>query len=53
MWQILRKKTEMPTADRALLGRATPSFNVPTKHFVNGNRIYCHKDLEGKLCNFH
>jgi len=39
MWQILRKKTEMPTADRALLGRATPSFNVPTKHFVNGNRI--------------
>jgi peptide-methionine (S)-S-oxide reductase len=39
MWQILRKKTEMPTADRALPGRATPSFNVPTKHFVNGNRI--------------
>ena len=39
MWQILRKKTEKQTADRALPGRATPSFNVPTKHFVNGNRI--------------
>ena len=39
MWQTLRKKTEKQTADRALPGRATPSFNVPTKHFVNGNRI--------------
>src|SRR5580693_2529176 len=39
MWQILRKKTEMPTADRALPGRAAPSFNVPAQHFVNGNRI--------------
>ena len=39
MWQILRKKTEMPTADRALPGRATPGFNVPATHFVNGNRI--------------
>ena len=39
MWQILRKKTEMPTADRALPGRPAPAFAVPTKHFVNGNRI--------------
>jgi peptide-methionine (S)-S-oxide reductase len=39
MWRILRKKTEMPTADRALPGRAAPSFNVPAKHFVSGNRI--------------
>jgi peptide-methionine (S)-S-oxide reductase len=39
MWQILRKKAEMPAADRALPGRAQPAFNVPTKHFVNGNRI--------------
>jgi peptide-methionine (S)-S-oxide reductase len=39
MWQILRRKTEMPTADRALPGRAAPSFNVPAQHFVNGNRI--------------
>ncbi|MGZ3341722.1 MAG: peptide-methionine (S)-S-oxide reductase MsrA, partial [Reyranella sp.] len=39
MWQILRKKTEMPTADRALPGRAAPGFTVPAKHFVNGNRI--------------
>jgi peptide-methionine (S)-S-oxide reductase len=39
MWQILRKKAEMPTADRALPGRARPAFAVPTRHFVNGNRI--------------
>jgi hypothetical protein len=39
MWQILRRKTEMPTADRALPGRAAPGFTVPAKHFVNGNRI--------------
>ena len=39
MWQILRKKAEMPTADRALPGRATPAFSVPTEHFVNHNRI--------------
>jgi peptide-methionine (S)-S-oxide reductase len=39
MWQFLRKKTEMPTADRALPGRAAPGFTVPAKHFVNGNRI--------------
>ena len=39
MWQILRKKAEMPTADRALPGRARPAFSVPTEHFVNGNRI--------------
>jgi peptide-methionine (S)-S-oxide reductase len=39
MWQILRKKAEMPTADRALPGRDQPAFAVPAKHFVNGNRI--------------
>jgi peptide-methionine (S)-S-oxide reductase len=39
MWQMLRKKAEMPTADRALPGRAKPAFGVPTEHFVNGNRI--------------
>lgn len=39
MWQILRKKTEMPTIDRALPGRDAPAFNVPAEHFVNGNRI--------------
>jgi peptide-methionine (S)-S-oxide reductase len=39
MWQILRKKAEMPTADRALPGRAAPAFSVPATHFVNGNRI--------------
>ena len=37
MWQILRRKTEMPTADRALPGRAAPGFDVST--FVNGNHI--------------
>jgi peptide-methionine (S)-S-oxide reductase len=39
MWQILRKKAEMPTADRALPGRAKPAFSVPAEHFVNHNRI--------------
>jgi len=39
MWQILRKKIEMPTADRALPGRAAPAFGVPAEHFVNANRI--------------
>ena len=39
MWQMLRKKAEMPTADRALPGRAKPAFAVPAEHFVNGNRI--------------
>ena len=39
MWQILRKKAEMPAADRALPGRAKPAFAVPTEHFVNHNRI--------------
>ena len=39
MWQILRKKPEMPTADRALPGRPAPAFAVPATHFVNGNRI--------------
>ena len=39
MWQLLRKKTEMPTADRALPGRAQPAFALPAEHFVNGNRL--------------
>ena len=39
MWQILRKKAEMPTADKALPGRAKPAFAVPAEHFVNHNRI--------------
>ncbi|HZP98353.1 MAG TPA: peptide-methionine (S)-S-oxide reductase MsrA [Reyranella sp.] len=39
MWQVLRKKAEMPTADRALPGRDRPAFAVPTEHFVNKNRI--------------
>ncbi len=39
MWQMLRKKAEMPTAERALPGRASPGFAVPTAHFVNGNRL--------------
>jgi peptide-methionine (S)-S-oxide reductase len=39
MWQILRKKAEMPTADKALPGRAAPAFGVPAEHYVNHNRI--------------
>ena len=39
MWQVLRKKAEMPTADRALPGRDRPAFAVPMEHFVNRNRI--------------
>src|ERR1700746_2354514 len=39
MWQILRKKAEMPAADRALPGRDKPAFAVPATPFVNGNRI--------------
>jgi peptide-methionine (S)-S-oxide reductase len=39
MWQMLRKKIEMPTADRALPGRPAPAFAVPAEHFVNGNRL--------------
>ncbi len=39
MWQMLRKKIEMPTAERALPGRTSPAFAIPTKHFVNGNRL--------------
>lgn len=35
---LFRKKAEMPTADQALPGRATP-LKVPDTHFVNGNRI--------------
>ena len=39
MWQMLRKKAEMPTADRALPGRASPGYAVPAEHYVNHNRI--------------
>ena len=39
MWQILRKKAEMPSADKALPGRSKPAFAVPAEHFVNHNRI--------------
>jgi peptide-methionine (S)-S-oxide reductase len=39
MWQVLRKKAEMPAADRALPGRPTRPFAVPAEHFVNHNRI--------------
>ena len=39
MWQILRKKAEMPTADRALPGRAKPAFAVPQRHFVLGTPL--------------
>ena len=39
MWQILRKKIEMPTAERALPGRPSPAFAVPAEHFVSGHRI--------------
>jgi len=39
MWQMLRKKIEMPTAERALPGRAARAFPVPAEHYVNGNRI--------------
>jgi peptide-methionine (S)-S-oxide reductase len=39
MWQILRRKAEMPAAGRALPGRPNPAFTVPTEHFVNRNRI--------------
>ena len=39
MWQILRKKAEMPAAERALPGRDQPAFAVPAEHYVNHNRI--------------
>jgi len=39
MWQMLRKKIEMPTADKALPGRPQPAYGVPAEHFVNGNRL--------------
>ena len=39
MWQMFRKKIEMPTADRALPGRAARAVPVPVEHFVNANRI--------------
>ena len=39
MWQILRKKAEMPTAERALPGRAARAFAVPAEHYVSGHRL--------------
>ncbi|MBL8673989.1 MAG: peptide-methionine (S)-S-oxide reductase MsrA [Rhodospirillales bacterium] len=36
---LLGRKAEMPSAERALRGRAAPAFDVPERHFVNGNRI--------------
>jgi peptide-methionine (S)-S-oxide reductase len=39
MWQILRKKADMPDAAHALPGRDKPAFAVPAEHFVNHNRI--------------
>ncbi len=39
MWQMLRKKAEMPSAEKALPGRSAPTFAVPAEHFVNHNRI--------------
>ncbi|MBS0221741.1 MAG: peptide-methionine (S)-S-oxide reductase MsrA [Proteobacteria bacterium] len=39
MWQILRKKAEMPDASHALPGRDRPAFAIPAEHFVNHNRI--------------
>ncbi len=36
--QILAHKLELPTAEQALPGRATP-MPVPAQHFVNGNPI--------------
>jgi hypothetical protein len=39
MWPILRRKSRMSSAGRALPGRAAPAFGVPANHFVNGNRI--------------
>ena len=39
MWQMLRKKPEMPTKETALPGRAAPAFKVPAEHYVNHNRI--------------
>jgi peptide-methionine (S)-S-oxide reductase len=35
MWRILRRKTEMPTADRALPGRPSPDFEIPVMHYLN------------------
>ena len=36
---LLRKKTEMPAREEALPGRDHPAFDMPDRHFVNGNRI--------------
>ena len=38
MWSLRRKPLEIPSADKALPGRAT-KMRVPAKHFVNGNRL--------------
>lgn len=42
MWDALLKrqqKMQMPTREDALPGREAPSFEIPTHHFVNGERI--------------
>ena len=39
MWQILRRKAEMPDPAHALPGRDKPAFAVPAEHYVNHNRI--------------
>ncbi|HEY6981350.1 peptide-methionine (S)-S-oxide reductase MsrA [Reyranella sp.] len=39
MWQILRKKAELPDPAHALPGRDKAAFAVPAEHFVNHNRI--------------
>ena len=39
MWQILRKKAEMPTADRALPGRDKAAFAVPADKGYVGERF--------------
>jgi peptide-methionine (S)-S-oxide reductase len=38
MFFLTRRQTDMPTADKALPGRAEP-LRVPERHFVNGARI--------------
>jgi peptide-methionine (S)-S-oxide reductase len=38
MFNWVKKKTLMPTADQALPGR-NQSMTVPDKHYVNGNRL--------------
>ncbi len=38
MWSLRRKPLEIPSADKALPGRAQ-KMRVPAQHFVNGNRL--------------